>query len=334
MPRFGYPRAVVGAAPFNAQEKNGLAGGDEYLTGAGAAAAHIVANAGGLRLRVSDDYNMAIEHSDLQARQPKAFYATPGVVTAANLSLTNARSGVQLQIGAQSITIWSDRVTQHTLFLVTPTYNGGNADQLPQNCNSIAAAIIGGNDQSTARLYDKTAEIAARLAPSARQAYQTAITDDLANDRVTDDALHLDRIAKEYVSSQKNTGKQQYGANRFAAPNVGEAFVIGTVGGGTPHPGGGQRVRDYRSGQNRILNWSFHFGGVVAMSGTDRVTLENFARGDNRQNNADPRWYFQMYGEHKGQSFHHANKSSSAFSNPLTVAVTPATPITSPDRVT
>jgi hypothetical protein len=99
--------------------------------------------------------------------------------------------------------------------------------------------------------------------------------------------------------------------------------MIATVGSGTPQPGGLSRVHDYASDSDRDLGWSFHFGGVVAKSGTDYATLENYARGDNRQNRQDPRWYFQMYGEATGQSFHEFHEARRDYANPLTVAVNP-----------
>lgn len=59
--------------------------------------------------------------------------------------------------------------------------------------------------------------------------------------------------------------------------------------------------------------------GVVASSGNDTITLENYARGDKRKNKFDPRWYFQMYGRNSGQSFHEQHAATSEYSNALTV---------------
>ncbi len=57
---------------------------------------------------------------------------------------------------------------------------------------------------------------------------------------------------------------------------------------------------------------------MVAVRGNDRIALENYARGDNRKTQPDPRWYFQMYGGKVGQSFHEANLGSS-YANPITM---------------
>ena len=70
-----------------------------------------------------------------------------------------------------------------------------------------------------------------------------------------------------------------------------------------------------------MLGWPYHFAGVVAVSGTDRITLENYARPDERKEQPDPRWYFQMYGEEKGQSFHEFHEDTKQYANPVTVTV-------------
>ncbi len=318
-PYFGYPYVVIGGggASFPAQEDLGLGGvGTEFLAAIGGNAANIVNHPGGLSLRVSDDCEMAIENSDLQGRQPKAFYATAAVVAAGNQKLANVGSGVQLVPGAQTITIWTGWWSQKILSIVTPTYNGGAADQLPQNCNAVAAAVTGIDPGRATGLSGKAAEVAARLAPTARGRYkQVYHKNDVAIGPYVDD------IAREYVQSSGDWNTWWYGANRYAKPDIGEAYVIATIGEGARLPTGEQRVRDYKSGQDRDLGWAFHFGGVVARSGKDRVTLENFARGDNRMDNPDPRWYFQMYGEATGQTFHEFYEARPEYANPLTVGV-------------
>jgi hypothetical protein len=129
------------------------------------------------------------------------------------------------------------------------------------------------------------------------------------------------KVAKHYVRLQDETSLTREQANRYARPEVGSAYMIGTLGQGTPLPNGKSRIRDYETGLDRDVSWSYHFGGVVARSGGDRVTLENYARGDNRQDNPDPRWYFQMYGEKEGQSFHEFHKGKAEYANPITISV-------------
>jgi hypothetical protein len=322
---------VSGGASFDAQAaQNGVGGVDTFLTAAGGNTANVV-NHGGSKLRVSNDNEMAIENSDLRGRQPKVFFATAAVVTAANQALTAAGSRVSLQPGGTGITIWTSRTTQNTLLRVTPLFNNASPDSLPQNCNAIAGEVIGGDHQMTAdHGSGYAAETVARLAPQARARYRAAYKD-TAN-RFDDDA-HSNALARVYAKSAKAKDIKARGANRHARPGVGETFMIATIGAGPQLANGVARVRDYKSGEDRDLGWSFHFGGVVARSGGDRITLENYARGDNRQATADPRWYFQMYGEKKGQSFHEFHAGRKEYANPVTVAVDKNTDFTSIHKI-
>lgn len=321
-PWTGYPYAVLSGATFSAQARGALGGGNEFLTGTGAA--NVVNHPGGLSLRVSDNSDMAIEDSDLMNRQPKVFYATQAVVTEANAYLRRSGSGVRLATGGVGLTIltgwwWGDQ----QLVAVTPTLLAGdhNPDALPQNCNAVAASITGMNALGLASQGYRAAEdMAKSIAPTNTTRYEIARrkpVEEVSNaalDAITDD------IAREYVRKQTEENLRAARANRYAQPEVGDAFVIGTIGKGTALGGGRNRVRDYERDTDRDLGWAYHFAGVVARSGQDRITLENYARPDGREENADPRWYFQMYGEKQGQSFHEFHKARNDYANPATVA--------------
>src|SRR5262249_38121933 len=290
-----YPYAVVGNAPFNAQAKAvGVGGVNKFLTGAAAHAANVVNAGGGLSLRVSSSGAMAIEDSTLKRRQPKAFYATPSVIKESNDRLTAIGSSVRLVPGPQTISIVYRIWPTQVLHQVTPTFNGGSADNLPQNCNDIRMKVIAGQSETTSNASDKAFKKAAKLAPTGTSAYRRAWTS-------TDDDLNnaINQIGREYSAAIAGTSPGNI--NQAARPNVGEAFVIRTVGTGPTLNNGLTRVYDNASQSNRDLGWQFHFGGVVARSGADYVTLENYARGDGRASQPDPRWYFQMYGEAPGQ---------------------------------
>jgi hypothetical protein len=117
------------------------------------------------------------------------------------------------------------------------------------------------------------------------------------------------------------------GINEFASPKIGDSFVTKSVAGADPDS---QRVTDIRSGKSFVPVWSFHFAGVVAKSGDDVVTLENYARVDEDKNlhgatpqhQHDPRWFFQMYSvKNAKQTFHQAQIASGGFANPMTMAL-------------
>jgi hypothetical protein len=68
--------------------------------------------------------------------------------------------------------------------------------------------------------------------------------------------------------------------NEYANPTVGEAYMI-----------------FHKGAKQEDQNFPYHFAAVVAQSGEDRVTLENYAR-DTHENESGSsnRMYFQMYG--------------------------------------
>ena len=151
------------------------------------------------------------------------------------------------------------------------------------------------------------------MAPKSGPEYQKAYVKRDWN-RV-DELTHA--LAKEYALSARPEAVEALGANRFALPSTGEAYMIASIG----LQNSQRQIHDYRSGEDRALNWEYHFGAVVADSGDDRVTLENYARGDGKGQGGDPRWYFQMYGKKQGQSFHEFHEARRDHANPVTVVV-------------
>jgi hypothetical protein len=313
-PWFGYPYAVVHGAAFPAQHIGVHPAPDEFLTAPNGNVANVVNHGGALRLRVSDDNTMAIEDSDLGQRQPKVFYATTQVVNAANAELHRLNSNILLQPGANNLSILTGWTATEQLVEVTPRYNGGTADNAPQNCDEMAARVLGIGSGELVRDAGTLASTSAwRIGGISEERYR-----ELYNDRrITTEELE-NYQARRYVRNRDAGEVRRRQANENARPAVGDAFVIGTIGHGTDQGGGISRVRDLASGLNRDVSWSFHFGGVVAQSGGDRITLENYARGDDRRANADPRWYFQMYGEKRGQSFHEFFAAKPDYANPVT----------------
>ena len=80
-------------------------------------------------------------------------------------------------------------------------------------------------------------------------------------------------------------GLQATGVNRFARPVlIGQGLYTGSLGNSTAAPAGGW-LHDYANARvlmhpvsiNQVA-WGFHWGGVIAMDGTDFITLENDAR--------------------------------------------------------
>jgi len=321
-PWFFYPYAVISSATFPGQTiVSGIEDKDAFLTKEGGRKANIVNKTGGLSLRVSDDGNMAIEHSNLQRRQPKVFFATSGVLAAANLALEKVKSSIRLERGVGQITLLTGWSSQKQLYAIKPTYLGvrnKNPDLLPQNCNAVAALVTGNNSDRLA-MSGVPLATAKKIVPEAAETLKKAF-DDRRIPISTVEGLEEDMI-RQYARPWDYGPVHREGANEFATPDVGEAYMIASLGKGTDLGGGRARLYDYASRKFREVGWRFHFGGVVARSGGDRITLENFARGDNRVSEADPRWYFQMYSENYGQSFHEAYAGTADYANPITVRI-------------
>ena len=129
---------------------------------------------------------------------------------------------------------------------------------------------------------------------------------------------------------------KKLGVNEFAEPKVGEAFVTEAVG-VTGHGGVVNWVVDatgatttelltadatVRGGQRRSV-WGNHAGAVVATSGGDKVTLENYARsGEDPAMMADDEiYYFAMYGPvtKPAQTWHQTwNQGTAPIANAVT----------------
>jgi hypothetical protein len=183
-------------------------------------------------------------------------------------------------------------------------FNNGNINddkvkQPPQNCNSIAGIISNrayGSfvDDSFGDLYDEMKKI------------------DVNNDvgEVYYNELSSGRLT-EFIKNK--------GMNEYANPSLGEAITVWNFSDKPKIENGKNYVYDYEDGAYREVTWDYHYAGVVAKSGSEYVTLENYARGDMRAEKPDPRWYFAMYStKNTLKTFHHYYKSSSQYANPVT----------------
>ncbi|MEP0264335.1 DUF4157 domain-containing protein [Dokdonia sp.] len=136
-----------------------------------------------------------------------------------------------------------------------------------------------------------------------------------------------DRIAQHYSEDflMQPGSKEvidQLGINESAAPDAGDAMAIFSIGKGMTNDGV-QSMMDYRTG-NPIENFApYHFATVIARSGADYITMENYVRqkeeaDDHDPEALDPRYFFRMYGP-EAQSFHSENESR--YPNAMTLAL-------------
>lgn len=302
-------------------------------------------------VRVSDDGNMAIEDTNLTARQAKVFYATSAVWQASNPTLANVNSKYELYSDrTNAIDVHLADGTQKTLDRVLPRTRvapatGRVASQqgltmdIEADCIMVAQAVMhhangyrkpglpftpavptDWGEFRTARAMVKWSEAHDYLATKsgwglslaktvygdenaqAKKAFETQLSKG-----PTPDAELLAAIAAAYLDLMTNQpakaaqAAQALGLNTHALANVGEAYETYRVSSDqtpTRHDVHGRSVRDF---------WAQHIGAVVAASGGDRVTLENYARTTEiGALAAGPHYYFQMYGSKPAQSWHEA----------------------------
>jgi hypothetical protein len=144
-----------------------------------------------------------------------------------------------------------------------------------------------------------------------------------------DPAATLQAIATSYANLMATQpalaaqAAQALGLNIDAAPDVGEAYEtyrVSTVATAQTHadPVTGHLVRDF---------WGQHIGAVIAKSGGDRVTLENYARSHEigAMQDQAAHHYFQMYGPaNKPAQTWHATWAQTAHGAPATGVGDPA----------
>jgi hypothetical protein len=291
-----------------------------FLTAAGAV--NLVAvNPAVTALRISGNGLMAIENADLSGRQPKAFYATMGIINESNARLALLGSDFQLvpdPIGAaqQRITVGAN-----TLMRVTPqnVTNGtaGLTMNAMQPCNQLVEKVLGAINPEP--FFSQPLNPAPHLlieyhvARELCPAPQPPILDDTTS--VTRGTT-MSGIAAPYAAAARAAGLafiadiQQYGLNEYAAPGVGEGFVtssliaaaagMGVAPGNVP-PTYFDRYHVFGAPPQPMVvqgnrTWGSHWGGVVARDGTDVVTLENYARNaEDALIGNDTRYYFQLY---------------------------------------
>ena len=123
------------------------------------------------------------------------------------------------------------------------------------------------------------------------------------------------------TQDQQNAFDKKVGTNKYADPDIGEAFHISTHGPEHPelNPAG-------TAPEDRRGTWNFHWGGVIMKSGADTMTLEGYADGTSVQNSD---WVFQLYGvgaDEAGKSFHeqHRDVHKQHGTKPTTMAMRPS----------
>jgi hypothetical protein len=305
-------------------------------------------------VRVSDDGHMAIEHANLATRQPKVFYASPAVWAASNVALTTVGSDYELyadRAGALEVRLANgtqrtlDRVLARTRAIPAGGRLAGQQGltlDASQDCIDMAHAVmkhalgaraphlaIATAPRATWNEF-RAAKALVAWANTPQAGFMSLFSNPTTKARQAfeaDPTATLQAIATSYSNLMVNNpvlaaqAATALGLNIAAAPNVGEAYEtyrISTVATAQTGPrAGGGVVRNF---------WGQHIGAVIAQSGGDRVTLENYARtheiGAMR---TAPDYYFQMYGPaNKPQQTWHATWAVTAHGAPAIPVGVPA----------
>jgi Domain of unknown function (DUF4157) len=211
-------------------------------------------------LKVSDDGEMAVPN----AKQPKELFASAAVIKASNLRLEAVDSVIRLvPTGATQAILHPDTDAPLTLQKVVPTnlkdpvksvfYDAAN---LQQNCNIMAGLVMG-----KANLAEAKGE---KVTPATVGQPETATP--LNYNAMVESQAAVPPPEPDAPDGGGGPAPTPLGENETAAPQVGESFA--TFSSGKMDPG---------------KHWNWHFAGVVARSGADAVTLENYTRGGEYQ---------------------------------------------------
>jgi hypothetical protein len=208
-------------------------------------------------MKVSDNYDMAVPN--VAGAESKSFFATPGVIAASNLALATAGAPLTLLAGAGRITLpsfWNPFGI--SLEQVSPVLPPGLITS--SECGTFANDLLGVN-----------VDRIELLTGGGGAPVNTVLPQRIGRDAALNAAL-------------LGHAPEDVGANKNADPNVGEAFgifarqVVPPIGLMQQLWNEITTVHGLFREKRTHMQWGEHWAGVVAKSGDDYVTLENYNR--------------------------------------------------------
>ncbi len=272
----------------------------------------------GKTVRVADDGHMAVGQSE---GPNHSFWAEPDLIANSNSTLASKKSVIRLKTDAGTLKGKAPHDgTERTLARVLPENQSNNTSgetmEIWADCGKCGRDVMGagegsGGGRMTAKYrdvhrpwYSKIPILGPLLSlifggPKEQTKTTAASSPKGMKEEIFNQKLGGtdDKGLKKYQAmsaAEKESFDKETGINRYAAPATGEGFTMSS--GGDPVPGN--------------MTWNFHWAGVVATSGPDRVTLENYSISVPSAKNAE--WEFQMYGpaNKQGQTFYEQHKAS------------------------
>jgi hypothetical protein len=254
-------------------------------------------------LRVSNDGKMAVKDTGNAtpkgSNQFQELYLAPDVFNASQQALNNANSGVTLTQTATTIRGKPPgKLAKKTLHLITIQFADTPNNESYPGCNANAWNVIGTvrNAQPSATVethgYFKSKINGSRWVASQQDdgaAYRALRT------KITGQTQSEGQEAWQQLSdnARKSVAKK-YGVNQYAKPRAAEAIGIFSAG-------------------TQGISGMGHWAGVLARSGGDYVTIENYAGNPGTSLHGrvavNRNWYVRMFGARAGQSFYEFHKT-------------------------
>lgn len=290
-----------GAGHFPSQVKeNG-----SFVTATGAANLRYQ---GSPMLQVSNNLDLAVEANT----EAKCFYATRELIDKANKRL---KGKIRLVTGDKHLRVAADDRPGRQLLQVFPArldnQNAVEAKGLnvttAQRCNEAAEEVSGKKglqhqvdaEQILADILDhatrsgRTAS-ALKLGWSSELAAKKKAVRNRDSHTIREYAKFVDRMIARFQTLKSSNPQdlekiiKDWRLNRHAtSPDTGDVMVVASV-------------VSSEEEKNKGSVAPYHFGGVVVASGSDYITMENYARGaagrSDTMSRGDPLYFFRMYG--------------------------------------
>ncbi|MFJ4205610.1 DUF4157 domain-containing protein [Streptomyces sviceus] len=290
--------------------------------------------AGAVPLAVSDSFELAAPYAG-GGVEPKTFFASDSQIGASNQRLGGhiilSKTGRSLVFEASG--------GVKTLWEVEPEMKEekdgrklrGLEFTTPQRCNEMVEFVTGksGMKHASDAPYWATVEKFLQRMEGKKKwlgRYNKAVeSGDIQ--QFNEVTFKMSDRFQEWVKKNPKKAEQvlaELEVNEHAAvPRVNDAMVV------TAAPNEEQdRIRKEAQAAGSGGFMDYHFGGVVAVSGGDYITMENYAREqhpdsmDTKSKN-DPLWYFRMYGQQSNQTWHElwAGSNTSLLGAKLTITL-------------
>ncbi|MEA5476392.1 DUF4157 domain-containing protein [Pseudanabaena galeata UHCC 0370] len=262
-------------------------------------------------LFVSDNSDLAIEKN----AEAKVFFATKSLISSANKKLNGK---VELRATNKYLLVgngWSSKKLYQVEPIVVENNQQGLAVTGPQRCNEMAefvsgkvgiegVAMIQANEVLMKIMKGTDAEPQVQVYRQALSAWQKmggAVLKKTAEDAMDVMIQKYKQMLNDPMQTQEFEGKlKKMNINQFMKPKVGDAIVTTGL---------------YDS-TDAVPDFLYHFATVVAKSGNDYITMENYARAKNAvtASGGDPLFFFKMYGTKKNmQSWYEKQEASGDF---------------------